>query len=166
MTALRDKLLDTPKGPSSIVEIDEETTVEVRSLSIETARQLQRKVEAKPEWSEEDLDLLYVVESTYDPETGDKVFEHADVDALRQKPASADHWINDVIMEVTSLMTGHQSDPETEALDRVEMYLTEMLESIDQAEPDDISASAQNQLAEAIEAAREVCRAGRQPGKM
>jgi hypothetical protein len=166
MTALRDQLLDGYSGPSKTVEIDDETTVELRSLSIDTARRLNRKVANKPEWDQEDLDLLYVIEAAYDPETGEQIFEHADVEQLRQMPASTDHWLNETIQEVTRLMTGYDMDPESEALDRVEMYLEELMETLEQADPEDISTSAQNQLSEVIQATLEVARTGQTEGKM
>ena len=90
MSAIRDKILNS-KLDAEIVSIPEwgDVKVEVREKTVEEQYQLLEKVRKKD--GEIDGKLLAVetiIATTYDPETGDLVFESADRDRLRQLPAA------------------------------------------------------------------------------
>lgn len=85
--SMRDKIRSTPDSSAEVVEIPEwDVKIEVRSMTARTrARMLRECVD--PEEGTMDFELLYpalLVACSYDPETGEAVFDESDI-----------VWIND-----------------------------------------------------------------------
>lgn len=112
---LRDKIFAAKDMQEEKVFISEwDTEVLVKSFN-GTARNniLQACTEIKGQETKTDLgkmQLMVVIESTFDPETGEKVFEKADMDALGSKSAKA----LDRIFKVASRLSGLNNKDETE----------------------------------------------------
>lgn len=105
MASLREKILNAKDIKSEKVKIPEwDVTVEVRGLTgKQRARLLQDAIgeDGKP-----DLERIYpelVILSTYDPETGEQVFQPADRDALIEKSGAALEKIAQVAMRLSGL---------------------------------------------------------------
>lgn len=108
MSSIRDKILTAKDIKSEQVHIEQwDVTVEVRGL---TGRQrailLQDVVSPK---GKIDLQKLYpqlVVMSTFDPDTGEPVFQAGDVDAIAEKSGGALESIAQVAMRLSGLNQG------------------------------------------------------------
>jgi hypothetical protein len=89
--SLRERILATQDITSELVEVPEwGVTVQVRSM---TARERSQAIKA---WSGDDdrvdLEQLYpvlLVQTVFDPETGERVFQPEDVDTLNTKNSAA-----------------------------------------------------------------------------
>ena len=91
MSKLRDRILQADDIGSEIVEIPAwNVKVEVRSLTAGEQMELLKKCR-KPdgELNNDSLPIETLLTVCYDPETGEKLFDPADRDALRNKSASA-----------------------------------------------------------------------------
>lgn len=106
MANLREKILTAQDIKKELVTVEEwGVQVEVRGLKgSERARLMQDSVDAKT--GSVDFVKLYpdlVIASTYDPETGEKVFEPTDRDALNEKSGAALEKIAQVAMRLSGL---------------------------------------------------------------
>lgn len=107
--------------PSELVEIDDGAFIEVRGLIFEEALTIREglttivpqdgltKKEALKEGAFDievdtvELNLRYLLKCCYVPETGERLYEEADLDELRKKPGNKDHWINRLITTADQL---------------------------------------------------------------
>jgi hypothetical protein len=103
--SLRDRIKEAQDDRREMVEVEEwGVTVEVRSMTgKERAQTLQRYL---TEDNEIDWEALYpelVIASTFDPDTGERVFSPDDGDWLNEKNAGALEHIGQVAMRLSGL---------------------------------------------------------------
>jgi len=105
MSTLRDAILNADDGTKELVDVPEwGVTVEVRSMTgVQRAKFLTASVgdDGKPDFARTYPTLI--IQTTFDPETGDRVFEDADRDALNEKSAAATERIAKAALRVSGL---------------------------------------------------------------
>lgn len=102
---LRDKILGAQDITSETVTVPEwDVTVEVRGLTgTQRARLLKNGFEANGAVNFERLYPELVIASTFDPESGERIFSEADRDALNDKSGAALERIAQAAMRVSGL---------------------------------------------------------------
>lgn len=102
---LRKRILETADIQSEMVEIPEwGVKVEVRGLTAaERAKLLQRAADPSGQLRLDRWFADLTIASTFDPETGERVFDPADRDALNSKSGSAVSKIVDVATRLSGL---------------------------------------------------------------
>lgn len=105
--ALRDRILSVQDIQSERVYVPEwDVEVEVRSM---TGAQRARVLQGATVDGEVDLERLYpilLIETTYDPESGEQIFTPADRDALNSKNSGALERIAKVAMRLSGIEPG------------------------------------------------------------
>lgn len=105
--SLRERILSAQDIQSERVHVPEwDVEVEVRSM---TGAQRARVLQGATVDGEVDLERLYpilLIETVYDPETGEPVFEAADRDALNAKNSGALERIAKVAMRLSGIEPG------------------------------------------------------------
>ena len=105
--SLRERILSAQDIQSERVHVPEwDVEVEVRSM---TGAQRARVLQGATVDGEVDLERLYpilLIETVYDPETGEPVFEAADRDALNAKNSGALERIAKVAMRLSGIDAG------------------------------------------------------------
>ena len=105
--SLRERILSAQDIQSERVYVPEwDVEVEVRSM---TGAQRARVLQGATVDGEVDLERLYpilLIETVYDPETGDRVFSPADRDALNAKNSGALERIAKVAMRLSGIDAG------------------------------------------------------------
>lgn len=105
--SLKERILAAEDMTSEIVEVPEwgDVRIEVRSPSAKFRSRLMRQF-IDPETGELNYELMYpslLIATCHDPETGEKVFEDGDIDALNQKNGSLVERIAQAAMRVSGM---------------------------------------------------------------
>jgi len=108
--SLRDRILDADDIGRELVDVPQwGVEVEVRTMSAgKRSRMLQTC--ALPDGSV-DLDRLYPMATVFDPESGERVFTEADMEALQEKSAASIEFVAQKAMEMSG-MTAKAVDEE------------------------------------------------------
>lgn len=105
MSKLRDKIFNAKDIETELVYVRQwDVKIEVRGLTgTERAKVLKSAVTQDNKVDFESLYPEIVIASSYDPETGEKVFEPADKEALNKKSSAATEKIAKTAMKLSGL---------------------------------------------------------------
>lgn len=103
--SLRDRILAAEDIDSRTIHIEQwDVDVELRTLSaVERTRLVKSCTDAEGLVDLEKMYPLLVIASCYDPETGGKVFDISDMDAVGDKSASAIEFVARKAMEMSGM---------------------------------------------------------------
>lgn len=109
MSSLRDRILGAEDMTKEIVDIEEwGVKIEVRSPSAKFRSQLMRQF-VDVETGQVNYELMYpslLIATCFDPDTGEKVFDEGDVEALNQKNGALVEHVAQAAMRVTGMNSG------------------------------------------------------------
>ena len=108
---LREQILNTNDIQTELVYVDAwKVDVEVRGMTGKERAKILNDLKGQL-----DFERMYpqiVISSTYDPETGEKVFEWADIDMLNSKSGAALEKIAGVALQLSGLKDGQVAEAE------------------------------------------------------
>lgn len=103
--SLRDRILSANDIATRIFHVSEwGVDLEIRTLStLDRTRMIKACSDSEGNVDLEKMYPLLIIASAYDPETGEKVFEQSDMDAISDKSASAVERVAKVAMEMSGM---------------------------------------------------------------
>lgn len=106
--SLRDRILAADDIGRRTVEVPEwDAEVEVRTMTAAArSAMLKRCTDQAGNLDTEKLYVLLVISSTFDPETGDKLFTESDTGPLGEKSAAAVETVARAVMEMSGMTPG------------------------------------------------------------